>query len=81
MVVTEMDLSTIGRTILLTGLALAAVGALLAFGGSLPLLGRLPGDIRLGGERWAVYIPIGTSILLSVVLTLALGAAGWLGRR
>jgi hypothetical protein len=76
-----MDAVAIGRMLLVTGLALAAVGALLALGGGLPLLGRLPGDIRLGGDRWSVYIPIGTSILLSVLLTLALGAAGWLGRR
>jgi hypothetical protein len=33
-------------------------------------LGRLPGDFRFGGDNWKVYIPLGTSLLLSVVLSL-----------
>jgi hypothetical protein len=33
-------------------------------------LGRLPGDIVIERETYRVYIPLGTSILISVVLTL-----------
>ncbi len=32
-------------------------------------LGRLPGDIGIERETYRVYIPLGTSILISVVLT------------
>lgn len=58
-----------GTILVVVGLALAAVGALLMLG--LPL-GRLPGDIvyRLG--NLTVYAPIGTSVLLSVGLTVLL---------
>ena len=58
-----------GTILVVVGLALAAVGALLMLG--LPL-GRLPGDLvyRLG--NLTVYAPIGTSVLLSVGLTVLL---------
>ena len=35
-------------------------------------LGRLPGDIYLKREHFTVYLPITTSILLSIVLTVIL---------
>ncbi len=78
-----MEIASIGRLLLVLGIVLAVVGLALTFAGNIPFIGRLPGDIRLGGgDRWTVYIPIGTSILLSVVVTLALGAVSWLdGRR
>ena len=31
---------------------------------------RLPGDFSFGGRNWRVYMPLGTSLLLSVMLTL-----------
>jgi len=36
----------------------------------MPWLGRLPGDFRFGGANWKIYIPLGTSLLLSLVLSL-----------
>ncbi len=33
---------------------------------------KLPGDVSFGGRNWRVYVPIGTSILLSVLLTVLL---------
>jgi Protein of unknown function (DUF2905) len=66
-------LRDLGRTILILGLILAAVGASLYFSGKLPFrLGRLPGDIFHRGENSAFYFPITTSIVLSVGLSLVL---------
>src|SRR5919197_633862 len=62
------DVSSLGRMMIVIGLVVAAVGVLFAIGSP---LGRLPGDIALRGDRWSVYIPLGTSILISIVLTLA----------
>lgn len=60
-----------GKILILLGVALAGVGALLAFGGKLPLrLGRLPGDIVYQGRNGSFYFPVVTCILLSVVLSL-----------
>lgn len=54
---------------MLFGLALLVVGALLAFMGKVP---RLPGDILIRRDTFVIHIPIATSIVLSVILTLVL---------
>ena len=62
-----------GRTLILLGAVIVAVGILLYFGAKLPFrLGRLPGDILHRGEHSTFYFPITTSILVSVVLSLLL---------
>lgn len=58
----------LGRLILVIGVVLVVVGGLAALGVRLPF-GRLPGDIAIEGERGGIYIPLGTMILVSVVLT------------
>ncbi len=64
-------LREVGRVLLVLGVFLAAVGALLLFGGKLPFrLGRLPGDIVYQGRHTTLYFPIVTSIVLSVALSL-----------
>jgi len=62
------------------GALLALVGVLLILAERFPGLriGRLPGDVAIERERWRFYFPLGTSILISVVLSLLF----WLfGRR
>jgi Protein of unknown function (DUF2905) len=63
-------MSHIGWTLVIAGLAIAAVGLFFVFGPSVPWLGRLPGDIRIEGEHTRFYFPITTCIILSVVLSL-----------
>jgi hypothetical protein len=43
-----------------------------AQGGWLPWLGRLPGDIRIERKGFSCYVPLATSIILSVLLTAVL---------
>jgi len=69
----DMDVS---RTLIILGLVLVAAGFLWPFLGKIGL-GRLPGDIAIERENFRLYIPIATSILISVVLTLLF----WLFRR
>jgi len=66
-----------GKALILTGLLLIGVGLFLTFGGKFPALGKLPGDIRIEREHFSLYIPLGTCILLSLLLSLLL----WLFRR
>lgn len=61
----------IGRMLLIFGLVIAAVGGLLFLTGRLGI-GRLPGDLVWEGDDWAVYVPLGWMIAVSVVLTLLL---------
>lgn len=64
-------MGSMGR--ILVGFGLVA----LIVGGLLMLLSRagvtsLPGDMRFGRGNWRFYFPLGTSILISLVLTLLL---------
>lgn len=56
-----------GKTLVIIGLLVAAVGLVMMAG--IPL-GRLPGDIVFRRGNVTVAIPIVTSIVLSVLLTL-----------
>jgi hypothetical protein len=72
------DMSELGRVLLIMGIVIAAVGAVLLVAGRVPGLGRLPGDIHIQRGNWTFYAPLGTSIVLSLLLTLIF----WiLGRR
>ena len=78
-----MDLQQLGKVLLFVALGLALVGAtlwLLGKAGMGTSLGSLPGDIKLQGQGWSCFIPITTSILLSLLLTLALWLIGRIGR-
>ncbi|MCS7288616.1 MAG: DUF2905 domain-containing protein [Roseiflexus sp.] len=59
----------IGRLLIGMGVVLIVIGALLLFAGKVPWLGRLPGDILIERENVRIFIPIGTMLLLSLVLT------------
>lgn len=76
----RMEFAQLGRLLLVVGVLFAVVGLALVFADRVPLLGRLPGDVSLGGGNWTVYIPIGTSIVLSLLLTVAFSLASWLRR-
>ena len=59
----------LGRFLVVIGILLVVVGGLAMAGIRLPF-GRLPGDIAITGDRGGLYIPLGTMLLVSVVLTL-----------
>ncbi len=54
---------------MIAGAAVVAVG-LLVMTGALSWFGRLPGDIRIEGERTRVYIPLASMLLVSLALSL-----------
>ena len=58
-----------GKTLVLIGLGIAALGLLVMLG--VPL-GRLPGDFQMRRGNFSFYFPLTTSILLSILLTLIL---------
>ena len=61
----------LGKALLGIGILLAIVGGVLLIAGRTGLpLGRLPGDFAFRGKNFQVYLPLGTSILISVILTL-----------
>ncbi|HBA88767.1 MAG TPA: DUF2905 domain-containing protein [Geobacter sp.] len=68
---------SLGRSLIILGLIIAAIGALLSLAGRIPWLGRLPGDIYVKRENFTFYFPLATSIIISLVLSFIL----WLFRK
>lgn len=62
----------IGRLLVIMGVLIAVVGIVFMVGARIPFLGRLPGDISFSRGNTHVYVPLATSIVLSLVLTLLL---------
>jgi hypothetical protein len=57
------------KLLIFAGVMLVAIG-LVVLAGQRFGLGRLPGDIVIERENFTLYLPITTSILVSLVLTL-----------
>jgi hypothetical protein len=60
-----------GKWLIAAGIIIAVVGVLVMLLGKVGLF-KLPGDLEFGSKNWRIYIPIASSILLSVILTLIL---------
>lgn len=62
-------LQQVARYVIIAGAFILVLGVVLWVLGRLGV-GKLPGDLSFGGKNWKVYLPIGTCILMSVLLTL-----------
>jgi Protein of unknown function (DUF2905) len=65
-------MSDLGRLLILLGVILVLVGAVFLLAPRLPWLGKLPGDITYQRGNFSFYFPLGTSIVISIILTLIL---------
>lgn len=66
-----MNLSDLGRLLVVAAVLLGLTGAVLLLAGRAGL-GRLPGDFSFGGDNARVYLPLGTCLLISIVGTILL---------
>ena len=73
-------MTDLGKILVGFGVVMLLLGVILLLAGNLsgkvPWLGRLPGDIDIQRGGWSIYIPLGTSLLISIVLTLILAVFG-----
>jgi Protein of unknown function (DUF2905) len=67
----------LGKVLILLGSLLIIAGLFFTYGGRIPLLGKLPGDIRIQRENFSFYFPLATCLLISALLSLIF----WLFRR
>jgi hypothetical protein len=61
-----------GRLLVIVGSVLLILGLILWLSPKIPWLGKLPGDITYKRDNFTFYFPLGTCILLSVILNLIL---------
>jgi len=59
-----------GKVLIFLGILLIILGLVFLFVDKIPLLGKLPGDIRIERKNFVFYFPLTTSILLSLFLTI-----------
>ncbi len=76
-----MDVQQLARALLVLGLAIAASGLLLLLIARIGGFPRLPGDLVVQRPGFTLYLPLGTSVVLSLLLTLILPAAAHWWRR
>ena len=69
----------IGKSLIVLGLGIVALGIIVSLLGKWPgegtglgWLGKLPGDMFIKRDNFTVYFPLGTSIVISVVGSLLL---------
>jgi hypothetical protein len=67
-----MPLSGVGKLLIVLGGLLIIIGAAIVVVGKIPWLGRLPGDIYVERRNFTFVLPLTTSILISVILSLVL---------
>ena len=73
-----MGPGSLGKTLVLLGAVLAGIGGLLLLGDRFPSLrlGRLPGDLSVERDGFRLYVPIATSVVISVVVSVVLWLVG-----
>jgi len=57
-----------GRSLIVIGLCIAALGVLVSVAGKVPFLGKLPGDILIKRDHFTFYFPLTTCLLISLLL-------------
>lgn len=62
--------SNIGKFLIFLGFLILILGLVFSFFPKLPYLGRLPGDIYIKKGNFTFYMPLATSIFISLILTL-----------
>jgi uncharacterized membrane protein YidH (DUF202 family) len=65
-------MSDLGRFLVIVGAILLVLGLVLWLGPKIPWIGKLPGDITYKRDNFTFYFPLGTCILISLILSLIL---------
>lgn len=62
-------MEVLARSLVTIGLVLVVLGLLLYASPSIPLLGKLPGDFRIERPGVRIYVPLGSCLVVSLVLS------------
>ena len=61
---------SLGKVLIIIGLAIAGIGVLLVLAPKIPWLGKLPGDILIRKDNFRFYFPLATCLIISLILTI-----------
>jgi hypothetical protein len=60
----------LGKMLVIFGVVLVVVGLGFMFADKIPYIGRLPGDIYIKREKFSLYFPLATCVIISIILTI-----------
>ncbi|MDP4173905.1 MAG: DUF2905 family protein [Bacteroidota bacterium] len=60
----------LGKLIIILGVIIILIGVVVVFWGKIPFLGKLPVDIYIKKDNYSLYIPLASSILLSIIISI-----------
>jgi hypothetical protein len=63
-------MSEMARFLIIIGVLLVVVGVILLLAPKVPWLGKLPLDFTYKRDNFTFYFPLGTCILLSIILSI-----------
>jgi len=75
----EFGPQQLGKWLILAGIVIALLGGLIMISGRMGLF-KLPGDLEFGSRNWRIILPIGSCIVISLVLTVVLWLINFLRR-
>ncbi|MEX2235695.1 MAG: DUF2905 domain-containing protein [Cyclobacteriaceae bacterium] len=58
------------KFLIIAGILMVVAGVIIHYSPKIPFLGKLPGDIVIDRGNFKMYIPITTSILISLALSI-----------
>ncbi|HOI28870.1 MAG TPA: DUF2905 domain-containing protein [Melioribacteraceae bacterium] len=61
-----------GKFLIITGIVLVIAGLIVSYWDRIPMLGKLPGDIKIEGRNFMFYFPLASSIIISIIISLVL---------
>lgn len=77
-----MEASQIGKWLISIGLSIVVIGGLFLLASKMGIhFGKLSGDIAVHKEKFSMHVPIATSIIVSILLTIVLNLLIWLMRK
>jgi cytochrome b subunit of formate dehydrogenase len=65
-------MQALGWALIVVGVVIAVTGIVMVAGPRIPLIGHLPGDIVIQRENVTIYIPLGTMLLVSAIVSVVL---------
>jgi len=65
-------MTSLGKLFLLFGVIFFILGGIFLLAGKVPLFGKLPGDIYIQKKNFTFFLPLATSIFISLILTILL---------
>jgi len=76
-------MGSLARGLIVLGAVLLLLGVALLLLERIPGIrpGKLPGDISIAKGNWKIYFPLGTSLLVSLLLSALLSLVFWLFTR